>query len=111
MLPGGCLIRTTQMTPSPVLGLCLPALHQDFQEHRSDHTNLRISPESFCFDQQWVNDTVAAVVERTNQLHTEFRVVKEELSRQRDHFQVSLDALHLRVRLLEQLFPELRRLD
>ena len=80
----------------------LAALHSDVQELRADHTNLRVAHDNFAFDQGWVNQCVESIIERLNQVLTEVSLLRSTVQQLRTQYQVSVDALHIRVRVLEQ---------
>ena len=83
----------------------LRALSLDVQELRAEHSNLRVSHANFVFDQSWVNQCVESVIERLNEILAEANLLKARVQQIHSQNQVSVDALHLRVRVLEEALP------
>ena len=69
---------------------------------RSEVQHLQHSHENFLLTQGWVNECVESLVERFNQIIAEFSLLQNSVHQLRSQCQVSVDALHLRVRVLEQ---------
>ena len=78
------------------------ALHQDHTELSCQVVNLQCFVHSFAYDQQFTNQVVESLVERCNILSTEVRLLQQSLARHVQQAQVERDALHLRIRVLEQ---------
>ena len=74
---------------------------------RSEVQQLRASHDNFLLTQSWVNECVESLVERFNQINTEFSLLQTSVRQLRAQYQVSVDALHLRVRVLEQSLQQL----
>ena len=87
---------------SPASARTVDVLHQCHRELCYQVTNLQSSVQSFTFDQGFYNQTTDSLVERCNILSTEVRLLQQALANQAQAAQVERDALHLRVRFLEQ---------
>ena len=74
---------------------------------RSEVQQLKASHENFLLTQSWVNECVESLVERFNQINTEFSLLQTSVRQLRAQYQVSVDALHLRVRVFEQSLQQL----
>ena len=74
---------------------------------RSEVRHLQHSHNSFVLTQSWVNECVESLVERFNQVLAEFSLLQNTVHQLRKPYQVSGDALHLRVRVLEQALQRL----
>ena len=68
----------------------------------SEVQHLQHSHENFLLTQGWVNECVESLVERFNQVIAEFSLLQNSVRQLQAQYQVSVDALHLRVRVLEQ---------
>ena len=89
----------------------LHALAADHQELVAEVTNLRVLLDNFVFDQQWVNQSVASLIEKVNALGSELQLLQRSLAPRLHSLQTSVDALHIRLVVIEQFFPQLNTLD
>ena len=80
----------------------LAALHSDHISLVAETTNIRISLESVLQDFGPVRVTVGNLVERSNILSTEYRLLQASIAREFRSLQTSIDAIHLRVVVLER---------